>query len=587
MFRLVGKGYGRYKLQIATLVTLGFLSGFLEGIGINALIPLFSRLTGEGKAEDSMSRMIEALFTNLNVGFGLKTLIIFITIAFILKAIVIITARYITFRIAADYEQQVRSKVFIETMKAEWPFLLHQKIGFLETLLMRDVYMSGRLLESLSVGIISFTSLAIYVLIVFNISPIITLLSLGIGGMVFLILKPLLWEVKQLSKSVVNINKEIAHHVNENIVGLKVVKSGYVQDEVSRKANRYFEMLRSTQLRVSLFSDIPNVLTEPTSVIFIMGIFSFSYVSTDFQFPVFAATMYFIHRIFSRIQSVQSVAYRVNEIIPYLQSLIDFKDEVFLHREHHLGTRQFKFHDNLEFRDVNFSYNSDRQILAHTNFRVKSGEMVGLVGKSGAGKTTVVDLILRLLETLEGRILVDGIDISEIDIREWRKNIGYVSQEIFVLNDTIENNIKFYDETISQEDLATASRMAHIYDFVQRQQDKFQTQVGERGVLLSGGEKQRLVLARALVRNPKLLVLDEATSALDNESEFMIQKTIEDLKGKTTVFVIAHRISTLFNCDKILVLEDGKIKEEGTPKVLLKDKSSYFYKSYNIRGDKI
>jgi len=209
--------------------------------------------------------------------------------------------------------------------------------------------------------------------------------------------------------------------------------------------------------------------------------------------------------------------------------------------------------------------------------------MVGIVGKSGSGKTTLVDLLLRLLEPSRGQIFIDQVGIDQIHMMESRKNIGYVSQDVFAINDTIENNIRFYDKAVTWEQIIQAAKAAYIYDFIQSQPRQFQTEVGERGIMLSGGEKQRLVLARTLARNPSILVLDEATSALDNESELMIQKAIEELKGRVTIIVIAHRLSTLHGCDEIGILENGRIVEQGPPARLLKDKDSRFYQMYNIR----
>jgi len=182
----------------------------------------------------------------------------------------------------------------------------------------------------------------------------------------------------------------------------------------------------------------------------------------------------------------------------------------------------------------------------------------------------------------KGEILLDNVNISGISLSEWRKKIGYVSQDIFLKNDTIANNIKFYNN-ITNKDVEEVAKMANIYDFIQKCPQKFNTMIGERGIMLSAGQRQRVIIARVLARKPEFLVLDEATSALDNESELKIQKVIENLKKKVTVLVIAHRLSTIINSDKLYILEKGKIIEEGSPKELLKDKESYFTKVYNLR----
>jgi len=217
------------------------------------------------------------------------------------------------------------------------------------------------------------------------------------------------------------------------------------------------------------------------------------------------------------------------------------------------------------------------------SFSIERGEMIGLIGFSGAGKTTIVDLFLRLFQPSKGKILIDDVNIEDISMEQWRRNIGYISQDMFLKNGTIAENIKFYDEKITDGDMEEAAKMANIYEFIQTLPDKFSTLIGERGVLLSAGQRQRVVIARVLAKKPKILVMDEATSALDNESEIQIQKIIENLKGKITVLVIAHRLSTIINSDRLLVLENGKIIEQGRPQDLLEDKKTYFYKVYNIR----
>jgi len=573
-------------LQILVLVFLGFFSGLIESIGITALVPLFSRLTGIGEANDIISRAIGVFLGWFNQGFGLKALLSFIILTFIFKSIVLVISQYITVKIAANYEKEKRSVLFSKTLNSRWTFLISQKFGHLETILITDVGMSSSLFLSIGAAVVSVASLLVYVIIAFSISPTITMLSLVIGGVSFLILKPFLYRVREMSSAVANANSEMTHHVNENIMGLKTVKASFVEIKVAEAAQKYFNLLRNVNIKVNLLRIVSSAFVEPVSVIFVTVAFAVTYLSGNFQMGIFIATMYLIHRVFQYTQSIQAIAHKTNERIPYLERIIDFEDKITTHKEPDEGDKPFIFKDHLEFSDVEFSYpGKKRKVLSHFTLSVKAGEMIGIIGESGAGKTTIVDLMLRLFEPSSGGILVDGVNIKDIYIKEWRKNIGYVPQDIFVINDTVRANIKFYDDHISEADIERALRMANIYDFIQSLPDKLETKVGERGVLLSGGEKQRLVLARYLARNPKILILDEATSALDNKSELMIQKAIEELKGKITIIVIAHGLSTILNCDNAIFLENGNIKEEGKPYDLLKDKNTSFYKMYNIKGN--
>jgi len=190
--------------------------------------------------------------------------------------------------------------------------------------------------------------------------------------------------------------------------------------------------------------------------------------------------------------------------------------------------------------------------------------------------------MLRLLQPVQGEIRLDGIDCRTIALPQWRKYVGYVSQDFFLIYDTIGNNIRFYDEQMTDEEVWEAARLAHIDEFIRRQQDGLNTMVGERGITLSAGERQRIVIARALARKPQLLILDEATSALDNESEAHIKRVIEELKGNITIVAIAHRLSTIMDSDSLIVLQGGRVVETGSPKELLGNPSSYFYKVYSI-----
>tara|TARA_B100000315_G_C14563213_1_gene581597 strand:- start:1415 stop:2239 length:825 start_codon:yes stop_codon:yes gene_type:complete len=266
--------------------------------------------------------------------------------------------------------------------------------------------------------------------------------------------------------------------------------------------------------------------------------------------------------------------------VPYLNSLQDFESDVRKQQEADKGQGQFKFNRAIEFKNVFFNYEGGREVLNGLGFQISKGETIGLIGPSGAGKTTIVDLLLRLYQPKTGEILVDGIDVSLISMREWRKQIGYVPQDPFLLNDSIANNIKFYNPAITDVKMREAATLAQSIDFIESQPQGFETVVGDRGVLLSGGQRQRIVLAKILAQSPKILILDEATNALDAESEQAIKQTIKQLHGKMTIIIIAHRPSTVVDVGRILVLNQGRIVEEGKPATILSDKTSYFYKMY-------
>ncbi len=585
IIKLSKQAYGRYKPQIIVLTILGFIGGLLEGIGINALIPLFSFVMKDDQGPtDKISGYIENIFLYFNVSFNLKYLLIFICLLFIVKAILLVIFSHIKVKITSDYEAQTRNSLFKATLNASWPYLLKQKLGHLETILMVDVRRSTTMFERLSGMIMMATSLLIYVIVAINISLNVTLMTLVLGAIIFLLFKPLMYKTRGAAAKSVKLNKEVTHFVSENILGMKAVKAMHLNDKIITKGKDYFYYLKKLHIQVYLLLNISRSLLQPISLIFICVVFAISYKTSNFNFATLIAIIYLIERIFQYIQQIQTSLHRISETVPYLKSVLDYEKTALDNKEKNQNSGQFNFNNKLEFENVEFVYNhKQKNILNKINFFIKKGEMIGLIGSSGSGKTTIVDLILRLFEPTKGKILLDGKDISQINLKHWRKNIGYVSQDMFLVNDSIVNNIKFYDNSISNEDVEKAAKMANIYSFIQSCPDKLNTVIGERGIQLSMGQRQRIVIARILARKPKILIMDEATSALDNESEVKIQKVIENLKGKITVLVIAHRLSTVINSDKLLVLENGQIVEQGDAKKLLNDKKSYFYKVYNIR----
>ena len=584
IIKLSWRAFGQYKLQIFILTLLGFLSGLLEGIGINALIPLFSFITGqENGGNDFISQTIEKMFLYAHIDFNIKFLLIFISSLFIFKAFILILFSYIIIKITTSYEWRTKINLLASTLKANWPYLLKQKLGYLETILMINIRNSSNLLGQIGNIIKLFVTLMIYITVAVNISVYITLIALVLGLVLFFIFKPFIYKVRVLSSKMERINKEISHYIGENIIGMKTIKVASVGNRVAEVGRDFFNKLRSMQIKHAMLHTITGAFMQPVSLVFVCIIFALSYKTANFNFAALIAVVYLIKQIFSYFEQLQKKALVINSSIPYLKNILDYEDQAKKNKEQDTGSGLFQFNDFLEFKNVNFFYNPDKKVLTDINFSIKKGELVGLIGPSGVGKTTITDLILRLLIPISGRILLDGKDIRKINIEEWKKNIGYVSQDIFLTNDTINSNIKFYDNSITDDDVKEAAKMANIYNFIQSCPDEFFTVVGERGILLSAGQRQRIIIARVLARKPKILLLDEATSALDNESEAKIQQVIKNLKGKITVLVIAHRLSTVVNSDKLIVLEKGKVIEHGNPQELLRDKDSYFFKVYNIR----
>jgi len=582
--KLFNSAFGAYKLQIIAIAILSFINSIFEGIGISTLIPIFSFVAKDGaKGTDIISTSIEKFFTFLGITYSLRNLFIFVAILFVSKIVILFLTKYITAFVVAQYEKNTRASLFNSMLKSDWSYLSKQKLGHLDQIMTINLNNTSSLFFVFSAFVLIVAKIIIYTIIAIQISSIIALLALVVGLIAFLVFKPFFHKTKIISEELEILNRDTSHYTNENILGMKTVKSSLAELSVFKKANAYFEKKRILNMKYVFIQESTNVIIQFFAVGFVLVMFTFMYKVLEFNFAIFAVIVYAINQIFLEIQSAQYQMHRISERVPYLSKLLSVLGEAKKYIEKSDGKKDFSFKKEISFNNLFFKYETGKNVLDNLNFNIKKGEMVGLIGPSGAGKTTIVDLLLRFYNLDSGDILIDGKSIKDISLEEWRKNIGYISQDIFLMNDTIENNIRFYNPSLTQKDIEEASKQAQIYDFIQTMPEKFNTVIGERGILLSVGQRQRIIIARVLAKKPELLILDEATSALDNESEFKIQEIIENLKGSITVLVIAHRLSTIINSDKLVILENGKITETGTPKDLLENKKSYFAKVYNLR----
>ena len=386
---------------------------------------------------------------------------------------------------------------------------------------------------------------------------------------------------RQVRKKMANVNSQLENSIS----GVRVAKS-FTNEEYEidkfNEGNRAFSEARKESYKVmaefisgiGIMSNILNLL-----VISVGGYFVYKKV-IDLG-DLFAYTLYVnffmqpIRRLTEFTQQLQDGMTgfeRFTEIMDIEPDIVDKDDAVELDN--------VKGH--IEFRNVSFSYNNgEGTVLTDLNLNIEPGKTVALVGPSGAGKTTLCHLIPRFYDIKTGEILLDGIDIKDIKLKSLRKNIGLVQQDVFLFTGSIKENIMYGKPDSTDEEITEAARKARIHDFIMTLPNGYDTYVGEKGVMLSGGQKQRISIARLFLKNPPLLILDEATSALDNETEIMIQKSLEELSNGRTTLVIAHRLSTIKSADEILVLTSEGIVEKGSHTKLLADDKLYakLYKS--------
>ncbi len=417
-------------------------------------------------------------------------------------------------------------------------------------------------------------------------------LTLGI-----LIVAPVLITiVKKYSKKLKRSGKKrqeamglINSKLQESLSGIRVIKAFAMEKEEIRDFRIKNTKLKRIAIQTAKYNARSSAVSEALNYIMIAGLLlaggyrvlrGHDFTPGDFVTIMGAiSSMYTpIRRAITRFNEISvdipSVG-RVFEILEEEPKIIDNENKILF---------QY-FSDNITFENVDFKYkDSDEKILKNINFTVKKGETMAFVGNSGGGKSTLVNLIPRFFDVSNGAIKIDGVNIKDYDVKSLRKNIGIVPQETFLFSGTILQNIKYGKRDATFEEIKEAAKKANAHEFIKKLEDGYNTEIGERGVKLSGGQKQRIAIARAILENPQILILDEATSALDNESEKLVQDALEKLMENKTTFVIAHRLTTIENSDKIVVLQQGEIKETGTHAELL-EKNGLYKSLYNKNFD--
>lgn len=574
--------YEGYFLKLIFVIFLGFLGSLLEAIGVSTIVPLFSFIVeGAGAGNDKVTQIISSFFTAIHLEMTISILLTFMVAMFIAKAAANWFLGYITTTITTRFEQDMKLRMYRSTLGAEWPYLMKQKLGYIDSAILADVPTAAGLLNSISVLVSDITSFLAYLGVAFLLSPVLTSIIAIFGVAFLLILKPALTRLKQYSAELMHLEKYTNHRMSESILGLKTIKAMNVENGIAESLAQSFETYTILRIKRFMVKGVYSNILQPFTMLFIVFAFLFSYSRPEFNLASFIAVLYLIQRSFIYMDKVQGALNLVNNVAPRIENLARVRGDLKKNQERDEGKKSFVFRDMLEFKNVGFSYGERGSALENISFSIKKGDMIGVVGPSGAGKTTIVDLLLRLFNPESGIITLDGVPAANIRLEEWRRNVGYVSQDIFLQNDTIKNNICFYNTSISNGAIENAARAAHAYDFITSQPEGFLSSCGERGTALSAGQRQRIVLARVLARRPRILVLDEATSALDNESEAAIKTALEKFRGEMTIISIAHRLSTVLNADRIVAIENGRVVEEGKPRELMKNRASYLYRAYH------
>ena len=478
----------------------------------------------------------------------------------------------------ASFADRLRKSIFEQLISLNLGYYSQTRSGDLINCLNNEIVTIQRGFQSTSAFVIRGSTLLVYIVAMFLISWQLSIASLLLFGMLSVMISSFVVRVREASFPFSQAGADLTSTGIELISSMRTIQTSSTQDFERVRFYNISEQAKAALFRLNKAINIVRPLAEAISatilICVIVSAFNIFVVSGQLQTASLLTFMFVLFRMMPLIEQVNGLRVELGSYggsIAKIKQILKIEDKQYLKN----GDLEFKQLQNaIEFINVDFSYTPEQLILENINLSIKCGETTALVGTSGAGKTTLLDLVPRLYDSTQGTILVDGINIRSLDIASLRRKMAIVSQDTFIFNTSVRENIAYGVGVVDEEHLKLVSRQANALEFILEMPDGFDTKLGDRGVRLSGGQRQRIAIARALLRKPEILILDEATSALDSVTERFIQEALEELSKGCTVIVIAHRLSTIVRADKVVVLEKGKIVEQGTYQGLIERKGA-------------
>ncbi|WP_308722130.1 ABC transporter ATP-binding protein [Paenibacillus polysaccharolyticus] len=573
------------------------LIGLMEGIGIYMLVPMLSLI---GVFEMGSSGIHIPWLTELLHRFSENGQLLLVLLAFVFilsgQAWMQRLQTIRNTRIQQQFIRTLRLETYSALLRARWSFFLQKRKSDFNHILTTEL---ARVSQGTSLVLQMAASLiftAIQIGLAFWLSAKLTTLVLVSGLLLFVLLRKFVRRAKQIGDQTSEFSQSYYYGITEHFNGIKDIKSNMLESSHIRWFDRICSQIERNVVQFSQLNTGTQLIHRVSAAIIIAA---FIYLSLQVM-SVPPANLLLIILIFSRLwprfTAIQSNLEYISSMLPAFRIVRELKDQTEKNCEiresrKEIGTpasqpiAPIDLVKSIVCEDVDYRYEgSDTYALKNVQAYIPAQGMTAIVGKSGAGKSTFVDLIMGLVKPESGRILIDGKPLTEEQLLNWRSSIGYVSQDPFLFHTSIRENLRLVDPDASEEQMWRALQFSSSASFVRKLPQGLDTIIGDRGIRLSGGERQRLVLARTMLRNPSVLVLDEATSALDSENEQQIHEALERLKGHVTIIVIAHRLSTIRTADRVIVLEEGQVIQEGGYQQLSMDSSGTFSKLLHMQA---
>ena len=580
-----------YKKYLVASVFFNILSVILNIFSFAALIPILQIIfkTGDGDAATQLmdwnwGNMQDVLMNNMNyyvngmiADWGPTTTLlvigIFLAVTTFLKTGAYFLSSATIVPIRTGVVRDIRNQLYQKITSLPLGFFSEERKGDIIARMSGDVQeIENSIMSSLEMIFKNPILIIGYFAILLFISWQLTLFTLIIVPLMGWFMGWVGRKLKAQSIKAQSLWSDTMSQVEETLGGLRIIKAFNAEEKMNKRFNNINSSYRNDIMRVNIRQSSAHPMSEFLGTVMIVIVLWFGGVlvlkTQTLSGPIFIYYMVMLYSIINPLKDFSKAGYNIPKGLASMERVDKILMAENTIKEPAHPKRLPSFEHQIEFRNVSFRY-GEQWVLKDVNLTIPKGKTIALVGQSGSGKSTLVDLIPRYYDVQEGEVLIDGINVKDLGIHDLRQLIGNVNQEAILFNDSFRNNISFGVDNATDDEIEEAARIANAYDFIMASEAEFDTNIGDRGGRLSGGQRQRVSIARAILKNPPILILDEATSALDTESERLVQDALERLMKTRTTVAIAHRLSTIKNADEICVLHEGRIVERGTHEELL------------------
>ena len=569
--------FSRFPWHFIILVTAVLFQAITNAIVVVAVAPITDFLLERtGEQATSITSYFNSIISSFGYQFNLLFVSVFFAVMTLINGIFGVLVLYILLKIKYDVLTHLLTDTMTQFFRSSYSFFSQGEMGTLLNSFQQELTKVGDTFGQIAKIFASSIQGLIFLLVPLSLSPKFTLLFIAVTAL----FSAPLWLMGRLSYNLGKKNTDTANYytglLHELLTGAKLILSYGVQ-------KNSIDLYRESYKKHAKVSVLFQTLRTGLSLLFVpLGTISALFViyiafNQGMPFGEVAMVLFAFTRLLPIIGSLLEGKASIQSFVPAYEQVQNLKTEA-SSLEDIQGSKIFhRFNESIVFKDVKFGYPDKENVLNGINLRIDKGKLTALVGKSGSGKTTAVDLMLGLYNPKSGSILIDGTKLNDYELNSYRKKIGYVPQDPQLFNSSLRENLLWSQPEASEDEIWKACKLANADTFIKEFPDKLEALMGDRGVRLSGGQRQRIALARAIIRKPEILFLDEATSALDSESENLIQESVNQLSGQISIVIIAHRFSTITNSDYVYVLESGKVAEEGTYLDLTSDTQGILY----------